>query len=332
MSAILLNEGTIRRTSKRIAGLAGVASLALIFAGPTWAQSKAAQSEMAPAQSAAALPETSPNAKPPSADSATLGRAAKTTQGTAQSPSAKTRSPKAENEGITVHGHWNIDIRNPDGNLVKHVEFENSIDPGFSLPEVTNGTSSSPISIPGGAELLNAALNGQAAPDPTAWGIMLVGPAGLTNLSNTTNAPCISTLTNNLSSATTTGPIDACVLLPGAGTNNFGGFAGIVPENCGVSIPSGVSCNTVSAPVGTNPNLTGLQISGSIVATQTGQIGTVATLNFHLCGNLQPGTLFCPSSTLFGFASLTSSSNFPNSPINVTAGQTVAVSVAISFH
>ena len=32
-------------------------------------------------------------------------------------------------EGITVHGHWVIDVRNPDGTLSSHVEFENDLVP-----------------------------------------------------------------------------------------------------------------------------------------------------------------------------------------------------------
>jgi hypothetical protein len=31
------------------------------------------------------------------------------------------------NQGIKMHGHWVIDIKNPDGTLVKHQEFENSL-------------------------------------------------------------------------------------------------------------------------------------------------------------------------------------------------------------
>jgi hypothetical protein len=30
-------------------------------------------------------------------------------------------------EGIKVHGHWTIDVRNPDGTLASHREFENSL-------------------------------------------------------------------------------------------------------------------------------------------------------------------------------------------------------------
>lgn len=30
--------------------------------------------------------------------------------------------------GIKVHGHWTIEIRNPDGSLASHSEFENSLE------------------------------------------------------------------------------------------------------------------------------------------------------------------------------------------------------------
>ena len=33
----------------------------------------------------------------------------------------------AQKEGIKVHGHWTIDIRNPDGTLAQHHEFENAL-------------------------------------------------------------------------------------------------------------------------------------------------------------------------------------------------------------
>jgi len=37
-------------------------------------------------------------------------------------------------EGIKVHGHWTIEVRNPDGKLVTHREFENSLVPGGLSP------------------------------------------------------------------------------------------------------------------------------------------------------------------------------------------------------
>jgi len=37
------------------------------------------------------------------------------------------QEPKGPREGITVHGHWVIDVRNPDGTLVSHRDFENAL-------------------------------------------------------------------------------------------------------------------------------------------------------------------------------------------------------------
>lgn len=42
----------------------------------------------------------------------------------AQAPANGTGGPK---EGITVHGRWTIDVRQPDGTLVTHREFENAL-------------------------------------------------------------------------------------------------------------------------------------------------------------------------------------------------------------
>jgi hypothetical protein len=42
---------------------------------------------------------------------------------------AASESKGAQKESIKVHGHWTIDVRNPDGTLVTHREFENAITP-----------------------------------------------------------------------------------------------------------------------------------------------------------------------------------------------------------
>src|SRR2546428_3795116 len=41
--------------------------------------------------------------------------------------SARAESKGGQVEGIKVHGHWTIDVRNPDGKLVMHREFENAL-------------------------------------------------------------------------------------------------------------------------------------------------------------------------------------------------------------
>jgi hypothetical protein len=42
-------------------------------------------------------------------------------------PAAKPITPRGQSDGIKVHGHWTIEVRNPDGTLAKHSEFENSL-------------------------------------------------------------------------------------------------------------------------------------------------------------------------------------------------------------
>jgi hypothetical protein len=52
-------------------------------------------------------------------------------------------SGDGSHEGIKVHGHWTIEVRNPDGTLVTHREFENSLAQGANsgsqlLAEILN--------------------------------------------------------------------------------------------------------------------------------------------------------------------------------------------------
>ena len=51
------------------------------------------------------------------------------------SPAAQTAKPAGGmGEGIKVHGHWTIEVKNPDGTQVERHEFDNALDvPGQSL-------------------------------------------------------------------------------------------------------------------------------------------------------------------------------------------------------
>lgn len=53
----------------------------------------------------------------------------------AQTPSKRTPASQGsgQKEGIKVHGHWTIDVRNPNGKLVTHHEFENALVPSSVL-------------------------------------------------------------------------------------------------------------------------------------------------------------------------------------------------------
>lgn len=46
------------------------------------------------------------------------------------SSAALGQAPGAPREGIRVHGHWVIEVRNPGGTLAARTEFENALQPG----------------------------------------------------------------------------------------------------------------------------------------------------------------------------------------------------------
>lgn len=115
-----LNKENVLLTAQRILGLAGLASLALACAGPAWAQSQPSPTESTPAHPAVTAPATSPGV--PSSSVAPGPK-----QGLTQSSQAGPSVPRGQHEGIAVHGHWIIDVKNPDGTLASHREFENAI-------------------------------------------------------------------------------------------------------------------------------------------------------------------------------------------------------------
>jgi hypothetical protein len=272
----------------KLVGVAGRLLMAnlLVFSQSLWAmQDQQAKGKKASAEKAAA---------PQSTDST----------------AAKEKPYRGSHEGITVHGHWTIEVRNPDGSLVRHVEFENSLDPGFTTANPTAGQP--PLVIPGGAAYLSALLTGQwgAPVSPAGWQIALVGPGGLPNLTTSDpNAACDIALG-------TGAQIAACVIGP--------------PGTCGASPTPGLSCNLAVTAMGTTPHFTGIQLSGSVGATQTGKIVTVATLIAPLtCVGASTPYSCLPSGV--SSTSFTSSTNFPGAPISVIAGQTIGVTVNISF-
>jgi len=114
-------------------GLVLAALLAMVLSG----------SSLVRAQASATSPTV------PAAAPAKAAPAAQAGQSTAPSE----RKPGGNHEGIHVHGHWTIEVRNPDGKLVSHTEFENSL--------ASNG----------GATLLAGLLTGTVTPG--SWQVYL---------------------------------------------------------------------------------------------------------------------------------------------------------------
>jgi hypothetical protein len=235
----------------------------------------------------------------------------------AQAPAAPAAKPaKGQHEGITVHGHWVIEVRNPNGELVTHREFENALSPGLTIPWSNGGS----FSLPGGASLLSALITGQPMSMPPSWTILLEGPGGLTSAAG---APCQGD----------SPPENACFLSQNSALNWWQPLCTTPPAP-----PDPVySCNLVVSPIGTGPSFTGFQLSGSAIASRQGTVSTVATIDAGACGlgaNSVPNCTFLPSSGMVAFTSRNLDGNtVPGDPlpVPVEAQQTIGVTVTISF-
>jgi len=320
MNATFLNERNVLRTTKRILSLAGVASLALSFVGSVWAQSKPAQTEAAAARSAEAALETSPAAKSSIAGSSAQVGTEKTTQAVAQSPSAKSRSPKGEHEGIAVHGRWTIEVRNPDGKVVSHTEFENSYVAGSGV-------------LP--AMLSRSATFGE-------WGIVLGN-------STPSQSPCVDGIASPFSETGET--VNNQVVLPLCVISESGPSIGSTQNLSGIGaetpcVPANGSCSQNLA-VATSSNGNGTVLTGSVLATNSGTINQVESLITECGASLSSTT--CATETAadnravdnvfaFSFATLPAQgsgtcggASQPACAVPVTAGQSISVTVTFSF-
>jgi len=128
--------------------------------------------------------------------------AAPPTEAVAETSSDTSGSGDPGAEGITVHGHWRLDIHNEDGSLDRTVEFENALEPT-------------------GAELLAQLLVGQAVPEATMWSIVVSG-GGVPGPCGTANCFIV---------ATTEVPNPGEILLSGALTAEQDGTVGRVVTN-----------------------------------------------------------------------------------------------------
>ncbi len=296
-----------------IFALATLLALVFVPAGPSRAQSQGTASKSAPAAATT-------SAQVAVVDTGTVTQTATPKPAAGPAAPAGQSAAKGQREGIKVHGHWTIEVRNPDGTVVSQTEFENALSPGFSFP-IINGLTAQ---VPGGGAFLSALMAGQAVITPGNWAVLVEGTNGPLP---TANAPCI----------TASGTYGSCFIFSGATIPNF-----YTSPLCAPGVPDnpGISCNLTVSPLGTAQNLTGFQLSGSVAATLNGTISAVATMNFDACAAL-PNCSFVISAVNDGIVSLTArnldgnttagaAAGDPN-PVPVAAQQTVSVTVQISF-
>jgi len=173
--------------------LAFLSFLMLGVAGPAHAGQSGAPPPSLSQSSDVAAPAAVPGASAPVGKPAALGGQA----ATAGAPAAK-----GTQEGIKVHGHWTIEVKNPDGTVVTHREFENSL--------VSNS----------GPGLLSAMLGGAVIPG--SWSVVLADGGGLQNdviinqASSAAATFCTTVVTNGVTQAGGAGSCSSSLTLASA--------------------------------------------------------------------------------------------------------------------
>jgi hypothetical protein len=197
----------------------------------------------------------------------------------AQSATAMGKSGSGQHEGITTHGHWVIEVMNPDGTLSQRREFENSL-------------------TQNGQTILTGFLGGNFTPGGW-WINLLPGPG------DTASPPCQNTYGF-------TSPLQpGCLIFEPNNTYDLDSTNGNF--SCGAT-PTGV-CNLVVTTT------SGLVLSGTAAANQTGDIGTVSThFEYSSGGTRQPTS-----------ANSFTSTNLSSPILSIQSGQTINVTVTITF-
>jgi len=258
--------------------LAILSLLFLAIAGVCIAQASAAAAR--PAVQTAVAPQAQPVAQP--AQAAAPGK-----------PAAN-----GTHEGIKVHGHWTIEVRNPDGKLVTHREFENSL-------------------VVGGGD------NGSVFLAGLLRGTTTLGAWEVTLADNPTNPTFVIFITQ----PNVTEGQASCYLInqnpPSITCSNN------LALNGGAVVTPG---STQYSPVNNGPTFT-MTGSGTVAQGVSSSVEWVSTINWPCVPS--EATTACDNDPLATRMSLTAATldgkGTDPSPVPVTGGQTVAVTVAISF-
>jgi hypothetical protein len=241
---------------------------------------------------------------------------AATSMSTVQTPAAKGFEPVADpvrqlshaggpQEGIKLHGHWTIDVKNPDGTLVKHSVFENQLQYD-------------------GTQYLTGLISGYAAAGD--YAIYFTNATAQATASPTTNVVCPAP------ASTTTSTFPYCSIVQN--TTSQPGIFHCLHYVC-------VSGLTVTPTFGSGVGLPNVTLVGAITAPQAGAVVNVY-IGFNGC-NISSYRTTPPQPT--GAATITpqacetqivgsyggTMSGTTITPITVVAGQIIQITVAFTF-
>ncbi len=221
----------------------------------------------------------------------------------AASPTKPAAHPRGNHEGIKVHGHWTIEVKNPDGRLVSHTEFENA------------------LVQPSGAATLAQTLLGKIVP-----GGYLVTLAG-SNSQFSPPGPC-AMLGKNVTTA--------CYLVGSLISPEPAGFGDSFSECGGTGFSNQISAAGPCFPLNISAGPTGLVFTGTAVANTATPITDVylSPLNCPQNPAANPGSATSsPNACAQGSAERFDGTHATlPTPVAITsAGQSIAVTVQLSF-
>ncbi len=242
--------------------------------------------------------------------------------------------------GIRVHGRWTIVVRNPNGSIAAKREFENTLqlDGVNALPIVLGG-----YAAPGGWEIMMGGATGTPGPCGNGGSVPIVGQTASIQVSG----PCLIVEPGSLY-GDTGGASPGC---GGAGSCSATLQQSLVATG---SVTETVLLGGITAQI--TDATVGLQLSGFTPVSAAGSVDTVASL-LSLCNVTEPSANTSapgyPAASLTTIANVSSAAcrtgpvsfltgsyadpwfvtatTIPSGPINVIAGQTVQVTVVISF-
>jgi hypothetical protein len=213
-------------------------------------------------------------------------------------PRAARPTPSGQREGIIVHGYWVIDVRNPNGKLVSHTEFENSLQTGgqFLLATLLKGYVPGDwlVELDGAGGDTQQPCTNPASSAPGPCGIAASGGYFATNRCSAIEIQCFPTL-NLTGGFTPPAQQQNTLTFQGTATASVTGMITDVETLMNICYPSSTAsaCQTTAAD---------LLTSGPFTAATLPQSGGA-------CGGT--GQISCA--------------------VPVSAGQTINVSVTLSF-
>jgi hypothetical protein len=279
----------VARIARRGLLLAALVAVVLSAAGISRAQSNPPAS--APARSATAgqvqvLQSTDSVSTPKTGDPGTPTAA------------REGQNSRGKNEGIKIHGYWKIDVRDPDGKLVSHTEFENAL------------TTSDPNGLSGDFFLAKS-LAGSLASVQTASKVT-IATADIIALQIGVN-------TNGLSPGALNNTVN---VLP---TGPCGGQGCLVPTTVVSSPPANqVTLSSTFTSTSTTPfTITEVGTFVNLVRATVSTAGSFTTLDRGASNSLTSHSLGIPPNC----------GTTPQSPcaVSVSPNQMVSVTVALSF-